>query len=95
MNDPVALQELLQGMVSINTGLYAALGLLTVVASFGITYGVIKTNQKETERRLGSLETSRTALWEKANGNTASIAGMGATLAGIDSNVKSLMSRGK
>ncbi len=80
----------IQGLLQVTTGIYTALGLLTVIASVGITYGVIKTTQKETERRLNSLEASRSTLWEKVNTSNTAIASLGATLEMIHSDVKAL-----
>lgn len=62
--------------VTLMAGIYAALGIVTIIASVGMAWSVIRATMKERDRRLESLETSRGNIYARINPMGESIARM-------------------
>lgn len=57
----------LNGFMNLLVGIYAALGIVTVVASVGMAWGVVRGTMREITRRVVSLEDSRGNIYTRLN----------------------------
>lgn len=55
------------GLINLLVGIYAALGIVTIIASVGMAWGVVRGTMKEFVRRLESLEGSRKSIYTQLN----------------------------